>query len=401
MFGSEILDVAIGLIFIFILMSVIGAAIREVIEAKVKSRAAYLEHGIRELLHDKSGSGLASDFYKHPLIHSLFSNAYTPPAKPAQRPGLLARGGEWPSYIPAKNFARALMDMAAHGTVTDDVSSDPAMPPITIESLRTNILNLHNHAVQRVLLLAIDSARGDLDVAQKNIEEWYESAMDRVSGWYKRSTQWILFFIGLVLAVGLNVNTLAIGDYLYWNEGARAALVARAEGAAANPATVSNYDAAKKELDELRLPIGWTDGGAPRRTHERFSWWGDRVAPVLGWLLTALAVTLGAPFWFDTLNKVMVIRSTVKPHEKSKEEASEDRQVRPRDANAMVAIEPSKQMPLPMMVAPMMAAASPALPASIPAPRDAESDIDGCNVSMIDSDTADEDLPPVQGGVQS
>jgi hypothetical protein len=44
----------------------------------------------------------------------------------------------------------------------------------------------------------------------------------------------------------------------------------------------------------------------------------------LGWLITALAVSLGAPFWFDTLNRLMVIRSTVKPHEKSKEQESKD-----------------------------------------------------------------------------
>ena len=44
----------------------------------------------------------------------------------------------------------------------------------------------------------------------------------------------------------------------------------------------------------------------------------------LGWLLTALAVSMGAPFWFDLLNKFIVIRSTVKPKEKSPEEKSKD-----------------------------------------------------------------------------
>jgi hypothetical protein len=47
---------------------------------------------------------------------------------------------------------------------------------------------------------------------------------------------------------------------------------------------------------------------------------------IVGWLVTAFAIMLGAPFWFDVLNKFMVIRSTIKPHEKSKEEASKDSQ---------------------------------------------------------------------------
>jgi hypothetical protein len=75
------------------------------------------------------------------------------------------------------------------------------------------------------------------------------------------------------------------------------------------------------QLDSLQLPILW-QGVQPN-----ISGIGHHVADsVLGWLVTALAVSLGAPFWFDLLNKFMVIRSTVKPHEKSPEEASEDRQ---------------------------------------------------------------------------
>ena len=105
MFGSETLDIAIGIIFIFILVSIICSAIREGIEAWLKTRAAYLEYGIRELLHDKAGVGLAKSFYQHPLIHSLFLSDYSP-KDIAKSPGLLANGANLPSYIPSKNFGR-------------------------------------------------------------------------------------------------------------------------------------------------------------------------------------------------------------------------------------------------------------------------------------------------------
>lgn len=78
------------------------------------------------------------------------------------------------------------------------------------------------------------------------------------------------------------------------------------------------------EADNLTLPIGWS--------HHRFENLSTTLLrPVsvletlIGWLITALAISLGAPFWFDVLNKFMVIRSTVKPTEKSQPEASEDR----------------------------------------------------------------------------
>jgi hypothetical protein len=45
---------------------------------------------------------------------------------------------------------------------------------------------------------------------------------------------------------------------------------------------------------------------------------------LIGWSITALALSLGAPFWFDLLNKFIVVRATVKPKEKSPEEPSKD-----------------------------------------------------------------------------
>ena len=161
MLGSNILEVAIGLIFIYILVSVTCSAIREGVEAWLKTRAAYLEYGIRELLHDKPGTGLAEGFYNHPLIFSLFANAYSPGG--SKRPGFLTRGADLPSYIPAKNFALALMDIAARGPNTNAVSSAPNAPIVSLDTIRSNVGNLKNQAVQRMLLMAIDSAQGDLN----------------------------------------------------------------------------------------------------------------------------------------------------------------------------------------------------------------------------------------------
>lgn len=225
--------------------------------------------------------------------------------------------------------------------------------------------------------------------------------MDRVSGLYKRSTQWVIFWIGLLAAVALNINTITIADYLYHNDAARAVIVARAETAAQDTAFLSrNYSAARSELDSLSLPIGWTKGwGAPRPDYKvdanNFEIWNHILAPVLGWLITAFAATMGAPFWFDILNKVMVIRSTVKPHEKSPEEASEDRQS-PRQPMA----------PVVGGIAPAAAVQGGGPPGNspaptgglIPTPRDAESSLDGCHVEA-EILTSDEDLPAAEGGV--
>lgn len=324
MFGSEILDVAIGMIFVFLLISVICSAVREGIEALMKTRAAYLEYGIRELLHDVEAKGIAGSLYNHPLIRGLFPGKYTPGG--TSKPRFYNGGAKLPSYIPAENFATALMDIAARGPDTNAASGAPTSTEISLDTIRANIQNINNPAVQRIILAALDSAQGDLNKARAHIMAWFDSGMDRISGWYKRLTQWMIFSIGLAVAIAFNINTFSIVNHLYKNEAARSVLVEQAKGISTGPIDSLNHEEALKKLDSLNLPIGWSPQTAPPKNEKLPAWIAAWIALFFGWLVTALAASMGAPFWFDMLNKVMVIRSTVKPHEKSPEEASEDRQ---------------------------------------------------------------------------
>jgi len=395
-FGSAILEVAIGIIFIYILVCFICSAIREGIEAWLKTRAAYLEHGIRELLHDRDAQGIVRDLYNHPLIFGLFSDEYNPAAS-SKRLAIFASGCNLPSYIPTRNFALALIDLAARGPKTDVVTSDPNGPVLSLETVRMNIANLKNQAVQRVLLSALDTAQGDMNKFRTSLENWYDSSMDRVSGWYKRSTQWIILGVGLVVAVGMNVNTITIADYLFRNEVARSVIVAQAEKAVSNPGTSSeNYAEAKKDLDSMSLPIGWGEGWGSLKRGEAAAgagYWNNLFAPLVGWLMTTFAATMGAPFWFDMLNKVMVIRSTVKPYEKSPEEASEDRQVLTPQTPSVSAAVPAQ--PGGANLSALLRSPQPKVASS---PRDVESSIDGCDVAIV-NETSDEELPAARGGV--
>lgn len=394
MFNSVILEVAIGIIFLFGLVSMICSAIREGIETLTKTRAAYLERGIRELLHDRDAQNIVKSFFEHPMINSLYSADYTP-GKNTKQPGLFDLGKCLPSYIPSKNFALALMDIAARGSKNNAVSSDPNAVEMSIASIRANILNIQNIPVQRAMLTALDTAQGDLDRLQQNLEKWFDSSMDRVSGWYKRSTQWILFIIGLVVAVGLNINTIKIADYLFRNDDARKIIVAQAENASKDATfTQQSYEQAKSNLDALQLPIGWANGINPETDNSDSVVWNGFFIYILGWLLTALAATLGAPFWFDMLNKIMVIRGTVKPSEKSPEEGSEDRQ-NDKPNTLTIQMAGGNGVSDTHLVKPSNGA--------VPAPQegavmDPESDVDTC-VLETEGITSDEDLPQAEGGI--
>ena len=115
-----------------------------------------------------------------------------------------------------------------------------------------------------------------------------------------------------------NVDAIAVTKRLYLDKPVRDAVVQQATTyTAAHPDSARTIAALQARLDSLPLPIGW-----PRPSPQGLEY----ITMILGWLITGLAVSLGAPFWFDLLNKFMVIRATVKPKEKSPEEGSEDRQ---------------------------------------------------------------------------
>lgn len=304
MFGSEMLDIAIGMIFTYLLLSLICSAVNELIERQLKNRATDLEKGIRELLDDKNGTGMVTKLYQHGMINGLFKGDYNPAA---------ADKSNLPSYIPARNFALAILGIVA-----------PNSPPV---SVRDSVGKIENAKVKNALSAMVNVAGEDIDKLRAGIESWFNSTMDRVSGWYKRRSQLIIFCLGLAAAAAINVNSVSMANDLWIHKAQRDARVSAASGyLRAHPATEGQNDqdsslkANVEAIESYGLPIGW-DVKLPS---SRSNWLLFILRSLFGWFITACAVSLGAPFWFDMLNRFIVIRSTVKPHEKSPEEVSKN-----------------------------------------------------------------------------
>jgi hypothetical protein len=209
-----------------------------------------------------------------------------------------------------------------------------AFAPRTVAELRTTISTSENQAIKGALLPLIDAAGNDIERARENIEHWYNAAMDRVAGWYKRRTQVIIACVGLALATIMNVDAIGIARYLNTSQTARAVLVAHIQATrnVTGPTASELLDPMGFLERQGGLPLGWifkpqegqTDVDFQRdwrRAPYTFGGWFLKVA---GIVFTTFAITLGAPFWFDILNKFMVVRSTVKPQEKSPSEKSKD-----------------------------------------------------------------------------
>jgi len=162
----------------------------------------------------------------------------------------------------------------------------------------------HSKDLAEVLRVLAEDAAGNIDRMRTAIETWFDSGMDRVSGWYKRWTQLWQLGIGLLLAAVLNINIVTIGLTLWHDIPLRSAIVGDAQKVAqSGPSTT--FEQTRQQLDEARLPIGWPSGTPFVEEKGRsFDW-----TRLPGWLLTAIGASFGAPFWFDLLGRFVKLRS--------------------------------------------------------------------------------------------
>ena len=289
MFGSSILDTAIGLVFVYLILSLTCTALNEWIAGMLGRRSKTLYEGLQTVLQDPKVPSLLADFYAHPLVQDLHV------------------ADKKPSYIEARTFSLVVLDLL--------VPSEPGASR-TMASVREAVAKLPvDSSSRKTLSILLDQAGDNLTALEQSMEAWFNGAMDRVAGWYKKRTQTIVLAIAALICILANADTIQIANTLAKNPAVRDSVVAEAKAYAeanAAPSADSRPSQLKyeKDLQKLGIPFGWTE--SPAGLNDWFS-------KLAGLALTTFAVSLGAPFWFDLLNKFMNIRSAGKsPDEKQK-----------------------------------------------------------------------------------
>jgi len=293
MFDSQVMEVAAGLILIYLIASTVCSSLKELIAKALDLRATTLESAIGKMLADPDNT----------LTKTLLSNHLIASTAPS---------GTKPPYISSRNFALALFDVIAPAK---------ANQPRTIDDLRTGASNLPE-PLRSTLLTLIDSAHQDGEVARQRVENWYDDMMERVSGAYKRRAQVYIALLGVLLCTVLNVDTLMIVRELWNDQAIRTAIAKQAEE------RVTQNQSAKDCAGDLQCtadsirqanvpPIGWASEGFRARPHDIGWLW-----KALGILISSIAVALGAPFWFDLLNKFVNLRLTGDPPPDSRQSAT-------------------------------------------------------------------------------
>ncbi len=368
---SPILDVIIGLAGVYVAFSLLASWINEQIASAIGKRAELLLAGLKRLFNgnDEAFKNFTSDpmfqalkevsdktgtdgtrLLKNPSymsaqqFSSILMNIF---AKHPDGPDL-AQFTSGPSAATPAQPALVQPAVAQPGAA-QPLTTGSAATPLAQELVQTGTsfingvsaaaasLGMQNE-VNGLLL----RAGGDVNTFIASVESWYDDHMDRVSGWYKRWTRTMLLLIGLALAIAFNVDTIRLYKGLSCNQALRtsAATISPSEKGPDAPFVQKLLEA---------IPLGWphpsltapidctsapatatssstatgtTTGSAPDATGTTSGGAASATTPearaeawalkLVGLVLTAVALSLGAPFWFDTLSTLTRVRNTGK-----------------------------------------------------------------------------------------
>jgi|GEM_PF-4873474 len=364
----QTLDIVIGIVIYFLFMSLVASALVEMISSWKRKRGQVLRAAVDATTN--GGDDFNNALYLHPLVYGLFES---------KKVGAKERKS-LPSYMPANVFAQAYVETVINTPLTEvgdlgtmfapksrrwedtreeNERSNPKEVPTRLQKLglwcrrllpkwfpgwiqSTPVATLafspkiktkdldDAYAALRPHVLA---ANGNPEKTLQRVAAQFNRVNDRVKGRYKRWVTMCLFWVGLGLAAGTNGDATRVVHRLVSDNDLRNTLVANADVLtkplveyAKSEATANNKNPAPPEdgreeaLRNIRLVESISGGWMADPIWQVGGWIlvGTFALKVLGFLITAFAVSLGAPFWFDLLNKLLKVKEMVQAKTKGK-----------------------------------------------------------------------------------
>lgn len=284
-----ILSVAIGIILVLLLMSILTSTVHDIIANMLSLRARHLKKSLSGMLGET-----CDEFLQHPFFKQLTYADHNRKSNYAL-----------PDWVDKKTFSAVL-----HDVLQGKYSG---------ANLADKIQNVQDPQLRSILEYLVRESDGTIGGLKAKMENWFDEVMERSSAYFSRATKWRLFFIGLILAACLNADTIQIYQTLAADPELREKVVQAAERIAATDTLPqvtrdsslrnvlgSTQHFLSTQLDALDSPLGL--GWNSTQTQQTLPGWLVKLA---GFLLTGIAVTFGAPFWFDLLKKLLSLRNAV------------------------------------------------------------------------------------------
>jgi hypothetical protein len=296
---GSILDVAIVLSVLFVALSCLCSFVNEQIAALLSLRGQKLFLGVLNLVGGTAH--LVEAIFAHPLLNASSND----------QAGIYRKNAaNRPSYVDARNFSMAFWQSVLAGKAiaptggapaTQAAAAAPAIvtePKAFLDALRQSAQVIPNDSLRASVSSLLITAGDDYEKLLKATDAWFNAQMDRVSGWYRRQTQYVLIGIAAIVVIGTGLDSIEVGKHLYATPIALSAAAASIQGAFPNGQT----DPAKLQAAYTTVLAG---ENLQQFMHPLFAEFGSHYP---GMIATLIALSLGTPFWFDALGKLVNVR---------------------------------------------------------------------------------------------
>jgi len=299
---DAILEVATGLVFTWLILSIATSQLQEYIIERLNWRSRFLEAQLLEMFQSKK---IVNRFYEHPLIRSLFTKA------------MFGREQK-PANIPNDIFANAAVDVFLNaGKSESDIPAGTMSMALMKQKLKESMdyLETNNQSLARTvkhIVPKMDDVVTDAEAAaaklednlakfRKNTAVWFDTTMSGASASYRKTAHSIALLIGIGIALVFNIDSINMTNRLWRDPTLRQTIVAQAGNI--DPKDESSFENTMTKLNDLSLPIGWTTDAMPQGS---INW----VFKFFGFFITGAAAAQGAPFWFDILRKISGLKKS-------------------------------------------------------------------------------------------
>lgn len=328
-----LLESILALTFLYVLLSLLVSFLSESIASLLRRREKTLKTSIDKLLNDDLNKNYGVLLYEHPLIFNLRRSEK-----------------RFPTYMSSEIFAKTLIEIIKDEveipelkrTTSGEFMEEKPEFPCEIDAFQAGVNSMYRSDLKRQLESFLAESNGNIDFLKRSIEKWFNEYQTRVSEWYQKKTKTQIFIVSALTVIILNFDSIHVFKQVQSDEKLRATLIVAAESMAERESIQgfsernlenSKVDrtSLKEVLDSLNtyknnlynsdLPIGW---GCPDSDIEEPEFikcainnvangnQGFGISTFIGWLLSTIALSFGAPFWFDLMKKIVNIKGITK-----------------------------------------------------------------------------------------
>ncbi len=297
------IDILISLSVVMLVASMAVTVMTGFINHLRNARGKHLLQGITDLLRlmdpdltQKAVDTIGATVLTHPLIRDAKGRMGAVIHREELTKLLMELAvGDGPHRLDDGTQARLRQTLSTHGIPN---------PQATLEKIRALTLRLEKSNPE-----LSNMARSNLAILHEaesrfigKINSWFDPTMDRVSQRFTASARATTFFCGLILAVSLQLDSVALVNRISVDDALRQSLVNQAQKISNEAPADSTYS---RDLYGPVIDQGVISVPKYPEDFERFA----DVRHLIGILFSTLLLSLGAPFWYNALNKFLQLRS--------------------------------------------------------------------------------------------